>query len=112
MLVRIGAGAKPGMTLRHASPEDTAADSIHSPSLLARSSHQDCLMRLEQICDDTAVDGTTAWMSSLIGRDLGRDYYVGITAGKAWRPLQNYGDYDNKLRVYNPTIGVMLKYSF
>ena len=108
-----GAGAEPGST-HHAFAQENASgrDSIAASRSLIQHLHHQRLALLCRECDDNAVDSTQALMKSLIGRALGNDYYVGITAGHAWRPLKSFGDNDNKLRVYNPVIGVMLKYSF
>lgn len=61
---------------------------------------------------NTTEDGTTVLLRSLMGRELGEDYYVGVTAEHAWRPLENYGDFDCKIRIYDPRVGLSLKYSF
>lgn len=107
-----GGSARPNMALHRAAHDVAAADSITVPKMQLRHFRPECLLKLCRMCDAPAEDATTAWMSSMIGRELGHDYYVGLTAGRAWRPLQNFGDCDNKLRVYNPTIGVMVKYRF
>ncbi len=53
-----------------------------------------------------------AELRELIGHSLNNHCYVGFSSVKSWRPMQNYGDTDAKLRVYNPRLGVALRYRF
>lgn len=53
-----------------------------------------------------------AELHEIVKHPLNERCEVGLSAAKSWRPLQNYGDTDNKLRVYNPTLGVALSYRF
>ena len=67
---------------------------------------------LEAECDDTALRKDQVPWRAWMGRTIAPGYYVGITAQKAWRPMENFGDRDAKVRVYNPTLGVAVRYSF
>lgn len=53
-----------------------------------------------------------AELKELVKRPLNPRCEVGLSSVKSWRPLQNYGDTDAKLRVYNPRLGVALSYRF
>lgn len=101
----------------HAGPEpdrarsaaDTAATAVPAAS---RHREENCISRLCAECDDTALNNPESSLRALIGRSFAERYYVGITAGKSWRPLENFGDRDNKVRVHNPKLGVAVRYSF
>lgn len=67
---------------------------------------------LEALCDDTALRTPGSELRALIIRRISDNYYVGLSAQKSWRPLENFGDCDNKLRVYNPKVGVAVSYRF
>ena len=88
-LVPVGAAAAPRPD--HA-PGDTVAVAATARERAA------CLQRLSALCDDTALRTPESELRALIG--------------KSWRPLENYGDRDSKLRVYNPKLGVAFRYSF
>ncbi|MDE6270801.1 MAG: hypothetical protein K2M12_08135 [Muribaculaceae bacterium] len=98
--------ADPGTAQPHIRFYTAASDS----TFFRRDANSQQNMRLP--CDSSCEDETTARLKSLMGRELGNDYYVGVTAGRAWRPLQSYGDCDCKIRVYDPTVGLSVKYSF
>ncbi|MDE6160438.1 MAG: hypothetical protein K2F77_02125 [Muribaculaceae bacterium] len=67
---------------------------------------------LESVCDDTALRAEQIPWKALMGRTIAPGYYVGISAQKAWRPMEIFGDRDAKVRVFNPTVGVAVRYSF
>ena len=96
-LVPVGAAAAPRPD--HA-PGDTVAVAATARERAA------CLQRL------SALRTPESELRALIGRTVAHGCYVGLTAGKSWRPLENYGDRDSKLRVYNPKLGVAFRYSF
>ncbi|MDE6285702.1 MAG: hypothetical protein K2L99_01750 [Muribaculaceae bacterium] len=53
-----------------------------------------------------------AELRELVKHPLNARCEVGLSSVKSWRPLEHYGDNDNKLRVYNPRLGVALSYRF
>jgi hypothetical protein len=103
--IAVCADAKPDTAQRHIRNE-AEADSI---TRIDR--NQRCPL-LKALCDDTARRSPDSELRALIGRSFADHYYVGLSAGKSWRPLERFGDRDNKLRVYNPTLGVAVRYSF
>lgn len=102
-LVPVGAAAAPR-------PDHARSDTV-AVAATARE-RAACLQRLNALCDDTALRTPESELRALIGRTVAHGCYVGLTAGKSWRPLENYGDRDSKLRVYNPKLGVAFRYSF
>ncbi|MDE6497707.1 MAG: hypothetical protein K2L21_03500 [Muribaculaceae bacterium] len=53
-----------------------------------------------------------AELRELVKHPLNARCEVSLSSVKSWRPLEHYGDNDNKLRVYNPRLGVALSYRF
>ncbi|MDE6136395.1 MAG: hypothetical protein K2F97_02855 [Muribaculaceae bacterium] len=102
-LLPLGASAAP----RHAGArgDSVAADATARARGL-------CLRRISALCDDTSLRTPESELRALIGRNVASGCYVGLTAGKSWRPLERYGDRDPKLRVCNPTLGLAFRYSF
>lgn len=91
-------------------PDHARSDSVVSGA--AARAREQCLRRLSALCDDTSLRTPESELRALIGRNVASGCYVGLTAGKSWRPLEGYGDRDNKLRVYNPKLGLAFRYSF
>jgi len=63
-------------------------------------------------CSSSGLSLPGSGLRALIGRNFSGKYYVGLSAGKSWRPLEHFGDRDSKLRVHSPTVGVAVRYSF
>ena len=103
--IAVCADAKPDTAQRHIRNE-AEADSI------TRIDRNQRGPLLKALCDDTALRSPDSELQALIGCNFADHYYVGLSAGKSWRPLERFGDRDNKLRVYNPTLGVAVRYSF
>ena len=51
-------------------------------------------------------------MRVLCRRDFSDRCNVALTSVKSWRPMCNFGDSDAKVRVFNPKLGVALRYRF
>lgn len=109
ILLLIGA-----LTLCAEPKPDRAADAppAEAPRRSVARDNLPATQRLEAMCDDTALASDGLNLRELIGRSFAKHYYVGLSAGSSWRPLKGYGDCDNKLRVYNPTVGLAVSYSF
>lgn len=102
-LVPLGAAAAPR-------PDNARSDSVATGAAVR--AREMCLRRLSALCDDTALRTPESELRALIGRTVAHGCYVGLTAGKSWRPLERFGDRDPKLRVCNPTLGLAFRYSF
>ena len=64
------------------------------------------------VCDDTELRVPGLELRALVERRFAEHYCVGLSAARTWRPLQLYGDTDAKLRVFNPTVGLAVRYNF
>lgn len=100
----IGATARPDYARRSNPP---ATDSIARPAPLRA-----ILTSIAAAREDSDSFLSEAELRALIGRTFDNKYYVGLSAGKTWRPLERFGNYDSTLRVYNPKLGVAVRYSF
>lgn len=100
----LGASARPDYARRSSA---AAADSIARPAPL-----RTLFSSIAAAREDSDSFLTEAELRALIGRTFDNKYYVGLSAGKTWRPLERFGNHDTTLRVYNPKLGVAVRYSF
>lgn len=103
----LSAGPRPAPS--HAADADAQTEHVHATH---RHTVREAVKDVAALCDDMALNNPEASLRALIGRNFAEHYYVGLSAGKSWRPLEHYGDYDNKVRVYNPKLGVAVRYNF